>query len=152
VQAIAREAPETPVEVNIREDLMVAAETGLLARAIANIIRNAVRYAGKSGPIEVTATAHGGRVLYSISDRGPGVPEDSLPRLFDPFYRPGEARTRESGGTGLGLAIVKTCVEACGGRVTARNLSPAGFVVEMILDQSATSRGRQRSTRSGRPD
>jgi two-component system sensor histidine kinase CpxA len=144
-QAIAREAADATINVSIPESLMVTAEPGLLTRAIANVIRNAVRYAGEAGPVEVAGREIGGNVMLTISDRGPGVPEDSLPRLFDPFYRPEEARTRESGGAGLGLAIVKTCVEACGGRVSARNLFPVGFAVEIVLNQSSVPRSPQSS-------
>jgi len=56
-----------------------------------------------------------------------------LHRLFDPFFRPEAARTRERGGAGLGLAIVKSCIEACGGSVAVRNLVPRGFCVELRL-------------------
>lgn len=61
------------------------------------------------------------------------MPEGDLEKIFDPLYRVNSDRSRETGGTGLGLAIVKTCVEACGGRVYAENLSPSGFAVNMIL-------------------
>lgn len=105
----------------------------LLRRALSNILRNAVRYAGDQGPIEIGTKKEGDRVLVAITDRGPGVPEASIPRLFEPFYRPEAVRDRKSGGVGLGLAIVKTCVQACGGTVHAENLSPRGFAVTMAL-------------------
>jgi two-component system sensor histidine kinase CpxA len=68
-----------------------------------------------------------------VTDSGPGVPEESLEKIFDPFYRIESSRSRETGGTGLGLAIVKTCIEACQGTVLARNLKPSGLQVEMVL-------------------
>ena len=68
-----------------------------------------------------------------VADQGAGVPDAELEKLFDPFYRLQSHRSRESGGTGLGLAIVKTCVEACQGRVVARNLKPQGFAVIITL-------------------
>ena len=61
------------------------------------------------------------------------MPEAELERIFEPFYRPDSARTREAGGTGLGLAIVRTCIDACEGTVTARNRVPAGFEVGIRL-------------------
>ena len=73
------------------------------------------------------------RVRSDSCDEGPGVPEESLERIFDPFYRVEESRSRESGGVGLGLAIVKTCVEACDGTVTAHNLTPKGLEVRVAL-------------------
>jgi two-component system sensor histidine kinase CpxA len=71
-----------------------------------------------------------------VTDTGPGVPPESLARLFDAFYRPDAARTREAGGVGLGLAIVKTCVEACGGAVAARNGASCGLEVILALRAS----------------
>ena len=69
----------------------------------------------------------------TVTDSGPGVPEESLEKIFDPFYRIESSRSRETGGTGLGLAIVKTCVEACQGTVLARNSKPSGLQVEVTL-------------------
>jgi two-component system sensor histidine kinase CpxA len=68
-----------------------------------------------------------------ILDQGPGVPPETLPRLFEPFYRPEAARGRNTGGSGLGLAIVKRCIEACGGTVTARLRQPNGLAIEMLI-------------------
>jgi signal transduction histidine kinase len=72
-------------------------------------------------------------VIIQVLDQGPGVPADSLARLFEPFYRPEAARGRNTGGSGLGLAITKRCIEACGGTVTARRREPTGLIVEMII-------------------
>ncbi len=133
---LAREARESAdVVTDIDSRLAVHAEPELLARAIGNIVRNALRYAG--GPIILSALQRGPEILLSITDAGPGVPADAIHRLFDPFYRPEMARTRETGGAGLGLAIVKTCVEACGGTVTARNVAPSGLQVELRLSRAA---------------
>jgi two-component system sensor histidine kinase CpxA len=56
-----------------------------------------------------------------------------LPRLFEPFYRPDAARTREAGGSGLGLAIVRSAVESCGGSVRAETRDPGGLVLVFLL-------------------
>ena len=66
-------------------------------------------------------------VLYAVKMA------DALAKIFDAFYRVDPARTRETGGTGLGLAIVKTCIESCGGAVTARNREPNGLEVIVKL-------------------
>lgn len=134
IEAVAaREAPEAEVEIRVPERTSVLAEPGLLGRAVANVLRNAARYAASDGPIRIESRQKGREVTVTVTDSGPGVPAETLPKIFDPFFRPEEARTRESGGTGLGLAIVKTCVEACRGRVAARNLSPKGFEVVITL-------------------
>lgn len=113
--------------------ISVWAVESLLRRAISNIVRNAVLYAGDQGPIEIIAEKAGDTVLVTVNDRGPGVPEASISRLFEPFYRPQAVRDRKSGGVGLGLAIVKTCVQACKGTVSAKNLKPRGFSVTIAL-------------------
>ena len=86
-----------------------------------------------AGEIGISAADGNGSIEIRIADRGPGVPDEALEKLFDPFYRVETHRSRETGGTGLGLAIVKTCVEACGGKVSARNLAPTGFEATMLL-------------------
>ena len=133
-EVIAREVPaDCRVELAIAASLSVQAEPELLRRALANVLRNAARYAGAAGPIRVSALAKDGLVIVAIADQGPGVKEDVLPQIFDPFFRGEASRSRDSGGAGLGLAIVKSCVEACQGRVSARNLAPSGLCVEIVL-------------------
>lgn len=119
--------------VEVPEGIVALVDPDLLGRAIGNLVRNALRYAAGTGPIEITAMEQDTHVLLVVRDHGLGVPENALPRLFDPFYRPDIARTRESGGAGLGLAIVKSCVEACEGTVTARNCDGGGFEVTLRL-------------------
>lgn len=122
------------VEVEIDEALRAQAEPELLGRAMANLIRNAFRYAGDAGPICVRALAREGAVQLTVTDAGPGVPEEALTQLFDPFFRLDASRSRDTGGFGLGLAIVKTCVQACNGSVIARNVVPSGLQVEITLN------------------
>jgi two-component system sensor histidine kinase CpxA len=121
------------ITLRIAEDIFVNAEPDLLRRAIANLLRNAVKYAGDAGPVEAAAERKGDEVILTIADQGPGVPEDALGQLFDPFYRVDVSRARETGGTGLGLAIVKTCIESCGGRVACHNRQPHGLEVVITL-------------------
>ena len=133
-QALSREAQRGgDVHLEVPADLVVHAAPDLLQRALANVIRNAIQHAGDAGPIVVAARRDGSEVALSVVDSGPGVPAESLPKLFDPFYRVDTSRARETGGVGLGLTIVKTCVEACGGRVTCRNREPRGFEVSLFL-------------------
>jgi len=87
----------------------VLAEPTLLKRAISNVVRNSVRYAGTYGPIEISTETNEDFVDLVIEDSGPEVPPETLKFLGQPFYRPEPSRDRMSGGVGLGLAIVKTC-------------------------------------------
>jgi len=133
--AVRREAAETAAQVHVAPDLHVTASAELLTRAVANLLRNAVKYAGGDGPVTVAAAESGGQVEITVADCGPGVAEEHLDRLFEPFYRPELSRESGSGGVGLGLAIVKTCVESCGGSVSACNRQPKGFAVRIVLKQ-----------------
>ena len=121
------------VQVQIADDLTALAEPDLLARALANLVRNALRYAGAAGPVFISAEPVEQGVAVRVSDAGPGVPAEALHKIFDPFYRLEASRSRDTGGIGLGLAIVKTCVEACQGSVAATNRQPSGLQVEIRL-------------------
>lgn len=132
-EVIEREASHQPLELDVDESIVVLAQPELLARALANVLRNAVRYAGTGGPLSISAERHGEQIKLSLGDQGPGVPPSALARLFDPFFRLEADRARSSGGTGLGLAIVKTCVEACQGSVGAQNRTPHGLEIVLFL-------------------
>ncbi len=135
-KAASRESSSTggtEVKVEVAEDLRAVADPELLLRAMGNVLRNAIRYAGNAGPITISAAREGENVMVTIEDCGAGIPEDALGQVFDPFYRVDSSRTRETGGVGLGLSIVKTCVESCGGTVSCENRQPAGLRVLIKL-------------------
>ena len=133
--AVKRETtPTAEIIIKIDPVIRVHASSALLVRALANLIRNAVKYAEDEGPINVTAEKRNGVVEIEVRDAGPGVPEEILDQLFEPFFRPEASRDRDSGGVGLGLAIVKTCVETCNGTVSAANIKPKGFAVTITLN------------------
>jgi two-component system sensor histidine kinase CpxA len=133
-RVLEREAGEgAGIEIRVDERLEVMAQPEYLFRSLANVVRNALRYAGKCGPIVLTAREKDGKVSITVADLGPGIPEAEREAVFKPFYRPELARQRETGGAGLGLAIVRSCIEACGGTVECRNRSPKGLEVEMKL-------------------
>ena len=111
----------------------MVAQPEYLLRSLANLVRNAIRYASHAGPITVSATERGNEVTIVVADHGPGLPDSELESVFRPFYRPEFARQRETGGAGLGLAIVRSCIEACGGAVSCRNRSPKGLEVAIRL-------------------
>jgi signal transduction histidine kinase len=116
----------TPARVTIEGD------GELLRRAIENVVRNAIRYAPRETSVEVALENGGNRARVRVRDYGPGVPEEALPRLFDPFYRVDSDRNRGSGGVGLGLSIARRAVELHQGTLTASNAAP-GLLVEIEL-------------------
>jgi signal transduction histidine kinase len=90
---------------------------------VRNLIDNACRH-GAGGTVIVLTQADGDGVHLSVRDHGPGVPDDQLSRLAEPFYRPDSARTRAAGGVGLGLYLCKLVAQSHGGTLSLRNASP----------------------------
>lgn len=123
------------IRVEVADELTVSADPELLGRALGNLVRNALQHA--AGPVDIRAWRAGHEVEITVADEGPGVPDAELRHIFDAFYRLDASRARATGGTGLGLAIVKTCVESCGGSVTAQNRAPRGLEVRLTLHAAA---------------
>ncbi len=98
-----------------------------LYQVIYNLTDNAVKYSGGSA-VQVSLDHRGGQVVLTVADRGPGIPEADLPRIFERFYRVDKARSRAAGGTGLGLSIVKDTVRRRGGTIEAANRPGGGAV------------------------
>jgi two-component system sensor histidine kinase CpxA len=137
---IAYEMPDRASDLVVHEvgrDIIIPGDKALLRRAIENLLRNAVFYTNEGASIEIGCDSpRPDRVRISIRDHGPGVPEEALPHLFDPFYRVDDARTRQTGGTGMGLAICRRAVELHQGSVWARNIEPHGLEIVMDLPQT----------------
>jgi signal transduction histidine kinase len=109
----------------------------LLHSAVENVLRNAVRYSPKDAPVDVSVARTAGGVAILIRDRGPGVPEKDLERIFEPFYRVAESRDRDTGGEGIGLAITAQVMKAHGGAAKAANAQEGGLEVRLNLPAGA---------------
>jgi len=99
----------------------VRADAAKLHDALSNLMANAIIYGPEDTTVRIHAERVDGRVAISVSDEGPGIPDEDLSRVFERFYRVDKSRARDPGGTGLGLAIVKHLVELHGGTVRAEN-------------------------------
>jgi len=130
---ISRSFVDVLIQCDMPNHLLAIADPLLLERSLSNLLRNGVRYAGEAGPITITAERVGLEIALLITDKGPGVKEDALKHLGEPFFRPEASRSRQSGGVGLGLAIVKSCIESCGGTASFRNGQNGGFEAELRL-------------------
>ncbi|MEO5625624.1 MAG: ATP-binding protein [Dokdonella sp.] len=115
------------------ERLALIGSHSALYSAFENVIRNALAYTAQGSTVSVRLRRDGGDALISVRDRGAGVPQAELARIFEPFYRTDNARTRSSGGTGLGLAIARRAIERHSGSVIARNLDEGGLEVAIRL-------------------
>ncbi|MER5967226.1 sensor histidine kinase KdpD [Streptomyces sp. NPDC002057] len=124
--------PEDSVELDIPETLpMVAVDRGLLERAVANIVENAVKYSSPGQPVLVSASALADRVELRVVDRGPGVPDEAKDRIFGAFQRYGDAPRGE--GVGLGLAVARGFLESMGGTLTAEDTPGGGLTMTVTL-------------------
>jgi len=104
-----------------------------LASAIENVVRNAVRYTAAGTRVEIRLESDASGTQTIVRDHGPGVPEGELARIFEPFHRVTESRTRETGGDGIGLAITARVLAAHGGSARAANAPDGGLVVTLSL-------------------
>jgi two-component system sensor histidine kinase KdpD len=125
-----------PVAVNLAGKLpLVQMDFVLMQQALANLLLNVQVHTPPGTPIEVSAAPEDDALVLAVADRGPGLPPESLPLIFDKFYR---APSAPAGGTGLGLAIVKGFVEAQGGTIKAENRPGGGalFTIRLPLAKS----------------
>ncbi|MFE5298082.1 DUF4118 domain-containing protein [Streptomyces sp. NPDC056632] len=128
--------PDGSVELDIPETLpMVAVDRGLLERAVANIVENAVKYSPEGVPVAVGASVLGERLELRVTDRGPGVPDAGKERIFEAFQRFGDAP--RGSGVGLGLAVARGFVEAMGGTVSAEDTPGGGLTMVLTLRTAA---------------
>ena len=107
-----------------------------LARAIGNLVDNAIKFGPEDGTVTVITGQHGQEVTLSVLDEGPGIPEHAREAVFDRFRRLDASRSRATGGSGIGLSIVREIARAHGGRVTARPSRGGGSLFELTLPRA----------------
>ena len=139
--AVGRLAPSERrrVSLHIASGIQVHGDREGLLEVVSNLVDNAIKYS--SGVVDVSAAVRDGMLALAVRDRGPGVSEVELPRLFDRFYR-GEVARRQPTvrGTGLGLGIARRIVQNHEGRIAVSNASGGGLLVEVLLPQMAQRR------------
>ena len=116
-------ANKKSITLDIRkvEPSEINGEEILLERMITNVIDNAIRYTLPHGKVEVTLEKKDGSIIFLVQDTGIGIPEESLPLIFDRFYVVDKSRSKETGGLGLGLSIVKRVVDCHGGKIEIKS-------------------------------
>ena len=119
-------------------DLQVRADAGRLEQVLCNLIDNAIKYGRDQGSVTVRTRSVNGQVEVAIEDDGPGIPPESLERIFERFYRVDKARSRDQGGTGLGLSIVKHIVANHGGKTWAKSEPGRGSVFYFTVPEEVT--------------
>ena len=139
VQLCENKAEEKEVRVQAECDpaLRAAINAPLLEQAVTNLVDNAIKYSDVGGVVRVYAFADDGYAVIRVEDRGCGIPDEHLPRLFERFYRVDKARSRMLGGTGLGLSIVKHIAQAHNGSVSVESAPGRGSTFSIRLPAAA---------------
>ena len=127
------EAAGTVLVNEVSADVWVRADSDRLEQVLSNLVDNAIKYGG-AGRVKVgIGEGRPGMVEVTVTDTGPGIPEDAVERLFERFFRVDKARSRDQGGTGLGLAIVKHIVQVHGGEVWVGSVVGKGTTFHFTL-------------------
>ena len=137
LDSVMRKRDQT-LELKLEDPCDLNADRGKLNQVIYNLMENASKYTQEGGEITVTLARVGRDAVLTVADNGPGIPKDSIPHIFDRFYRVDKARSRETGGTGLGLSIVKQLVLLHGGTIRVESEEGVGssFIVELPFSPS----------------
>jgi signal transduction histidine kinase len=130
----AAEDAGVSLQIDVPADLTVPADRDRLRQALANLVDNAIKYTLRGGRVAVSATAEDNFVVIRVSDTGPGISEQDLPRIFDRLYRGDHSRATR--GIGLGLSLVRAYVEAQGGSVSVQSHPGAGATFTLRLPAS----------------
>ena len=123
------------------ESALVLADPARMKQVLVNLLDNAIKYTQAGGAITVAVGVAQRKVVLEVSDTGIGIPPESLPNVFERFYRSDKARSRESGGTGLGLSIVQAICHAHEGTVTIHSVEGLGTTVRVELPLAMAANG-----------
>jgi signal transduction histidine kinase len=132
------ECPDAKIEYAPTREVSLRGDSDGLKSAIENVVRNALTYGDRSKSIEVRVDSSAHVATVRVLDRGPGVPEAELERIFEPFYRTDTSRDHRQDGQGIGLAITSRVTELHGGKVTARNRAGGGLEIAIELPLAST--------------
>ena len=120
----------------------VRADAGLIKQALRVLVDNSIKYSPEGGRILLSVRADGGAARMSVQDEGQGIGAESLPHIFDRFFRTDESRARQTGGTGLGLAIAKWIADRHGGWFEVLSREGVGTRITMVLPLRQTGPGQ----------
>ena len=141
-------------EANLSGEGYLRADPARLEQAVLILVDNAAKYSPDGKQVTLLATTESGELLIRVEDRGPGIPEEHLPHIFERFYRVDKARTRRQEGAGLGLSIAQTIVQAHGGLIETDSRLGEGTRMSLHLPLAAepvqSGRTANMGTRDGR--
>jgi len=133
VNQVEADAKQQQLQLDAPASCQVHADSRLLARAIENVLRNAIKYSPPQSTIQCMLTTTAEHAILRICDQGEGIPDSQLEAIFEPFYRVSDSRNNKTGGTGLGLAIVAQVIRQHQGTVKAIPTEQGGLCITMTL-------------------
>jgi len=134
LQLFANEASQRNIVIEvIGEDVAALAHPGLLERALANVLDNALKYSDVGTKVVIGLEVQNHEIVIAVRDQGSGIETTHLERIFERFYRVDRSRSRKIGGTGLGLALVKHIMNALGGKVSVASIPGQGSEFRLHL-------------------
>jgi signal transduction histidine kinase len=137
--AVLAEAASVKLQIGQLPAATIEADVDCLRQVFFNLLDNAVKYTHPGGSVTVRGYTTDSEATVEVSDAGIGIPAESLPRVFDRFYRVDKSRSRQMGGTGLGLSICKALVERHGGRIEVESVEGKGSTFRVVLPTSRSA-------------
>ncbi|TCC92297.1 two-component sensor histidine kinase [Pedobacter frigiditerrae] len=122
------------INTKIDNDIKVLGDKFALSSVVTNLVENAVKYSGPCAEIAVTLCQNDGKPFLTVSDKGPGIPDEEKMLIFDKFYRVGDENVRKSKGTGLGLFIVKEVLQNHDADISVKDNTPQGAIFEVTFN------------------
>jgi len=129
----AAEKAKIGLKFYAENDITLLANANLLEQAVGNLVDNAIKYTPEGGEVTVEVRKIGQEAAVSVKDTGVGIPESSIPRIFERFYRADKSRNRKLGGTGLGLSLVRHIMNVHKGRVEVKSREGKGSIFILIF-------------------
>lgn len=126
------------IKTDVQEDLVLHADKFAITNVVTNLLENAIKYSPPCATVQVDLFEKDDNIIFSVADRGPGIPDEEKKRIFNKFYRMGNENTRKTKGTGLGLYIVRSVLQKHNATIKVKDNVPNGTIFEVTFVKYAS--------------
>lgn len=126
------------IKTDVQEGLMLHADKFAITNVVTNLLENAIKYSPPCATVQVDLFEKDDNIIFSVADRGPGIPDEEKKRIFNKFYRMGNENTRKTKGTGLGLYIVRSVLQKHNATIKVKDNVPNGTIFEVTFVKYAS--------------
>lgn len=126
------------IKTDVQEDLILHADKFAITNVVTNLLENAIKYSPPCATVQVELFEKDDNIIFSVADRGPGIPDEEKKRIFNKFYRMGNENTRKTKGTGLGLYIVRSVLQKHNATIKVKDNVPNGTIFEVTFVKYAS--------------